>query len=92
VWLADRVRSSGRCRWTKVARLEDHPSSADPDDYVRDVIHVPKMEWATPPQDRDRIREWICLIARTSPPSAASPASRPGRWPSCSAVFPERPP
>src|SRR3954468_15032481 len=47
------------------------------DDYVRDVIHAfsergfdalnPK--WSGGPRKKigDRIREWICLIARTSP-------------------------
>jgi transposase len=47
------------------------------DDYVRDVIHAfnergfdapdPKRSGGRPRKIGDRIREWICLIARTSP-------------------------
>ncbi|HEX2300601.1 MAG TPA: IS630 family transposase [Pseudonocardiaceae bacterium] len=47
------------------------------DDYVRDVIHGfnergfdaldPKWSGGRPRKIGDRIREWICLIARTSP-------------------------
>jgi transposase len=46
-------------------------------DYVRDVIHAfnergfdaldPKWSGGRPRKIGDRIREWICLIARTSP-------------------------
>jgi transposase len=59
------------------------------EDYVRDVIHAfnergfdaldPKWSGGRRRRIGDRIRDWICLIARTSPPSAVSPASPPGR-------------
>ena len=62
------------------------------EDYVRDVIHAfnergfdaldPKWSGGRPKTIGDQVRERICLIARTSPPTGASPRSPPGAWPS----------
>ena len=58
------------------------------EDYVRDVIHAfnergfdaldPKWSGGRPKTIGEQIRNWICLIARTSPADWARPRLRSG--------------
>ena len=66
---------------TSLLQVSDH--------YVRDVIHSfnergpdaldPKPSGERPKKIGEQLRTWICAIARTSPPTGASPRSPHGR-------------
>ncbi|MHA6797554.1 helix-turn-helix domain-containing protein (plasmid) [Pseudonocardia bannensis] len=70
------------------------------DDYVRDVIHAfteqgfdaldPKPSGGRPRKIGEQLRTWIGAIARSPPPTGASPRSPPGRWPSCASTYSPR--